>query len=86
MQVYTRTQLDVNKHSEGQALSEWVPFIHSGRNEQETNMAAYITAGHVFMMASKDIKADSALLVWFDDDYASLLRIPPLPPFSFYGQ
>ena len=78
-------QLNVNEHRRGHSLAEWVPFIQSARNPEETNMAASIRSGHVFIIASRHIPAGSELLVWYDEDYADVLKIPHLDETAYYS-
>jgi hypothetical protein len=84
--ILSAPQLDVNAYKEGSGLAEWVPYVQAARSRSEQNIEAYLgSSGQLFYKALCSLSAGSELFVWYSDEYALYMGVPPILPSYIKG-
>uniref|UniRef100_A0A3P8VCC4 Zinc finger protein 488 n=1 Tax=Cynoglossus semilaevis TaxID=244447 RepID=A0A3P8VCC4_CYNSE len=56
----------------------WLRLVQAARNREEQNTEAFLKAGQLYVRATRDIRQDEELLVWYDQELSHLLGFTDL--------
>ncbi|XP_034536983.1 PR domain zinc finger protein 8 [Notolabrus celidotus] len=51
----------------------WLRLVQAARNREEQNTEAFLKAGQLYVRATRDIRQEEELLVWYDQELSHLL-------------
>ncbi|ELT97137.1 hypothetical protein CAPTEDRAFT_221467 [Capitella teleta] len=79
-------KLDITAYREGIGLAEWVPYVQAAREASEQNMEAFLnSSGQLYYKTIKALSPGSELFIWYSNDYAAYLKVPPILPSYIKG-
>lgn len=64
----------------------WLRLVQAARNREEQNTEAFLKAGQLYVRATREIRQEEELLVWYDKELSDLLGFTDLTRGSDEGE
>lgn len=64
----------------------WLRLVQAARNGEEQNTEAFLKAGQLYVRATRDIRQEEELLVWYDQELSHLLGFTDMTGGSSEGE
>lgn len=71
-------QVDPEAMRNSALVLSWLRLVQAARNREEQNTEAFLKAGQLYVRATRDIRQDEELLVWYDQELSHLLGFTDL--------
>uniref|UniRef100_A0A3Q1JCQ6 Uncharacterized protein n=1 Tax=Anabas testudineus TaxID=64144 RepID=A0A3Q1JCQ6_ANATE len=71
-------RVDPEAMRNSELVLSWLRLVQAARNREEQNTEAFLKAGQLYVRATRDIRQEEELLVWYDQELSQLLGFTDL--------